>query len=64
MTKNFKRFLALFMTVMLIFGVVPTTVYAAEAPSEPESAVSSEPPREATPEPSPEPESSEAPSEV
>ncbi len=64
MTKNFKRLLALFMTVMLIFSVVPTTVYAAEAPSEPESAVSSEPPSEATPEPSPEPESSEAPSEA
>lgn len=64
MTKNFKRLLALFMTVMLIFGVVPTTVYAAEAPSEPEGAVSSEPSSEATPEPSLEPESSEAPSEA
>ena len=64
MTKNFKRLLALLMTVMLILGVVPTTVYAAEVPPEPESAVSSEPPSEATPEPSPEPESSEAPSEA
>lgn len=64
MIKNFKRILALLMTVMLIFSVVPTTVYAAEVPPEAESSVSSEPPGEAAPEPSPEPESSDAPSEA
>ena len=49
-----RHYLALLLTVMLIFGVVPSTVYAAEAPPEPESAVSSEPPGEDASEPSPE----------
>lgn len=61
MTKTFKRFLALLMTVMLIFSVVPTTVFAAEVPSEPESTVSSEAPQE--PEPSPLPEITPEPSQ-
>ena len=52
MQKTFKRFLAILMTVMLIFSVVPTTVFAAEVPSEPESSVSSEAPQEAEPSPS------------
>ena len=61
MTKTFKRFLALLMTVMLIFSVVPTTVFAAEVPSEPESTVSSEAPQE--PEPTPLPEITPEPSQ-
>ena len=64
MTKNFKRILALLMTVMLIFSVVPTTVYAAEMPPEEESSVSSELPGETAPEPSPESERNDAPSEA
>ena len=63
MQKYIKKVFALFMTVVLLFGTVPGTVYAAETLPEPESMVSSEQPSEKLeePEPVPSPETSSAP---
>lgn len=63
MQKYVKKVFALLMIVVLLFGTVPNTVYAAETLPEPESMVSSEQPSEKLEEPehAPSPETSSAP---